>query len=62
VAPLALHDRSPPEGRLGKRNKLRFPISLEQLFTVSDIVSFDDIQSITISFDNQIKSMTENID
>jgi hypothetical protein len=35
---------------------------LDQLHTVSNVASFDDIQSIKISFDNQIKSMTWDID
>jgi hypothetical protein len=34
---------------------------LDQFPTVSDAASFDDLQSTKISFDNRIKSMTEDI-
>jgi hypothetical protein len=35
---------------------------LQQVPTVSDVASFDDIQSIKISFDDQIKSNTKDIE
>jgi hypothetical protein len=36
-------------------------VLLDQLPTVSNAASFDDLQSIKISFDNRNKSMTEDI-
>jgi hypothetical protein len=35
---------------------------LQQLPNISDAASFDDIQSIKISFDNRIESMTTDIE
>ena len=35
---------------------------LQQLPTIGDVRSADDISSIKISFDNRIKSITENIE
>jgi hypothetical protein len=42
-------------------NNNSMPALLQQLPTISDTASFDDIQSIKISFDNRIKSMTKDI-
>jgi hypothetical protein len=64
VVPLALQGRLPLEGRPREReiNIDYMSAVLQQLPTVRDARSPDDIQSITISFDNRIKSITKDIE
>jgi hypothetical protein len=61
VVPLALEDRSPPEGRQGEESNDSLSALLHQLPIVSNTTPLVNIQSVKISFDNRIKIIMEDV-